>query len=170
MKSTFFLTLLLSVGLFFFIRASVKDRTEQRKFRIDAPADSLLSRLEAYFQERAYQISAVDPQQQQIAFEGFVSPSWPLAIFLTVLAGLGLLSLGLVLSFLYPPLTALFLALVLLAPAAGAFYWKKAGRVEQVRLKVDTLPPPQSLTVMTITAHRDELVQLERAFPELTLP
>ncbi|MCA1991980.1 MAG: cofactor assembly of complex C subunit B [Coleofasciculus sp. S288] len=164
LSSTLLLTLLLAVGLFFFIRASVKDRTQQVKLVALEPEESLLARLQQYFDQRAYRVAAVDAATNQVIFQGYVRPSLFLAIFLTVLAACGMLCLSLVLSVLYPTFTSIFLGLVLLAPAAGVFYWKKAGRDEQVSLKVETLgdreTSPQSL--ITVTGHRDELLELQR--------
>ncbi len=167
LSSTFLLTLLLMVGLFFFIRASVKDRTQQVKLIAEEPEESLLGQLQEYFDQRAYRVAAVDPAQNQVTFEGFVRPSWFLAIFLTLLAASGLLCFALVLSLLYPSLSNLFLTLILLAPAAGVFYWKKAGRLEQVGLKVEALPDrgKGGQSLITVTAHRDELLQLQQALP-----
>lgn len=155
------------VGLFFFIRASVKDRTQQVKLIAEEPEESLLGQLQEYFDQRAYRVAAVDPAQNQVTFEGFVRPSWFLAIFLTLLAASGLLCFALVLSLLYPSLSNLFLTLILLAPAAGVFYWKKAGRLEQVGLKVEALPDREKggQSLITVTAHRDELLQLQQALP-----
>lgn len=165
LSSTFLLTLLLAVGLFFFIRASVKDRTQQIKLLATEPEESLLTKLQQYFDQRAYQVTAVDPDKQQVTFQGVVRPSVFLAIFLTVLAAVGLLCLSLVLSFLYPTLTTLFLGLVLFAPVAGVFYWKKAGRSEQVSLQVEAVSTPETGTqsLITVTAHRDELQELQQA-------
>lgn len=165
--STFFLTLLLMVGLFFFIRASVKDRTEQVKLISETPKTSLLEQLKTYFTERAYNIIPSNTSQDTITFEGFVRPSLFLAIFLTFLAASGLLCLVLVLSFLHPPLTPLFFALELLSPLAGVFYWKKAGRVEKVSLSLESLTEQgsQQGSLLTLTAHRDEVIQLKENFP-----
>lgn len=165
LSSTFLLTLLLAVGLFFFIRASVKDRTEQEKLIAQEPEESLLARLQQYFDERAYRVAAVDAATNQVTFQGFVRPSWFLAIFLTLLAACGILCLSLVLSFLYPTFTNFFLGLVILAPIAGVFYWKKAGRSEQVSLTVESLPTAKTgqQTLLTVTGHRDELAQLKQS-------
>ncbi|MBE9126640.1 MULTISPECIES: cofactor assembly of complex C subunit B [unclassified Coleofasciculus] len=164
LSSTFGLTVLLAIGLFFFIRASVKDRTEQIKLVAQEPEESLLEQLQNYFDQRAYRVAAVDATTGQVTFQGFVRPSLFLAIFLTVLAACGILCLVLVLSLLYPALTQLFFGLVLLSPAAGFFYWQGAGRNEQVFLKVETLPAQEfgTQSVITVTAHRDELAQLQQ--------
>lgn len=149
------------VGLFFFIRASVKDRTEQVTLNYQIPEDTLVSQLQDYFEKRAYQVTSTDPQKKQVTLEGFVRPSLFLAIFLSFLAAFGLLCLSLVLSLLYSPLTGLFLCLTLLAPGAGIFYWKNAARLEQVYLKLE---PTNQLgqSSITIRAHRDELIQLQQ--------
>lgn len=165
LSSTFLLTLLLAIGLFFFIRASVKDRTQQVQLLSCEPEESLLTRLQQYFDRRAYRVAAVDAATNQVTFQGFVRPSWFLAIFLTTLAACGILCLSLVLSLLYPKLSSVFLGLILLAPAAGVFYWNKAGRSEQVLLKVEAMPEPDtdSQSLITVTAHRDELIELQQA-------
>ncbi|CAA9303036.1 Bacterial cell division membrane protein [uncultured Coleofasciculus sp.] len=165
LSSTFLLTLLLAVGLLFFIRASVKDRTQQVGLIAQESEESILTRLQQYFDQRAYRVAALDAATNQVTFQGFVRPSWFMAIFLTTLAACGILCLSLVLSFLYPSLDRLFLGLVLLSPAAGLFYWKKAGRNEQVSLRVEPVSIQETgiQTLITVTAHRDELQQLQQA-------
>ncbi|MFB2768562.1 cofactor assembly of complex C subunit B [Pelatocladus sp. BLCC-F211] len=164
LPSTLMLTLLLSVGLFFFIRASTKDRTEVAQLVSEQDEATLMSQLREYFRARSYRVAAVDPEQNQVIFEGNVRPSWFLAIFLTVLAATGILCLSLVLSQLFPSLSIFFLGMVLLSPLSGIFYWKKASKLEKVSLKVETTQsePPSSSTI-TVTAHRDELIELKKA-------
>ncbi|WP_156177964.1 cofactor assembly of complex C subunit B, partial [Crocosphaera watsonii] len=72
LSSTFFLTLLLMVGLFFFIRASVKDRTEQVQLISEVPKTSLLEQLKDYFKQRAYNVTSSDAAQDTMTFEGLV--------------------------------------------------------------------------------------------------
>jgi hypothetical protein len=164
LPSTFLLTLLLSVGLFFFIRASTKDRTQTAQLVSDQDEAALMSQLKEYFRLRSYRVAAVDQEQNQVIFEGFVRPSWFLAIFLTLLASIGIICLLLVLYLLFPDLSTFFLALVLLSPLTGLFYWKKAGRLEKVSLKVEATENQQhSSSKITVVAHRDELTELQRA-------
>ncbi len=142
----------------------MKDRTEQAQLIAREPEESLVKRLQQYFDQRAYRVAAVDATTGQITFQGFVRPSWFLAIFLSLLAACGIVCLSLVLSILYPTFTKAFLSLVVLAPAAGMFYWKGAGRNEQVYLKVETLPESNRgrQSLITVTAHRDELAQMQK--------
>ena len=113
LQSTFLLTFLLLVGLFFFIRASTKDRTEMMRLISEQDENTLMTSLKEYFRSRAYQVLAVDAAKNQVTFEGFVSPSWFLAVFLTGLAAVGLGCLALVLSMLFPDFGQFFLVIVL---------------------------------------------------------
>ena len=163
LPSTFLLTLLLSVGLFFFIRASTKDRTQTVQLVSEQDESALMSQLKEYFRSRSYQVAVVDQEQNKVIFEGNVRPSWFLAIFLTLLAAIGVFCLSLVVSLVFPSLSTLVLAMVLLSPLSGLFYWKKSGRIEKVSLKVETIKSEQtSSSKITVVAHRDELNELQR--------
>lgn len=163
-SSTFLLTSLLLVGLFFFIRASVKDRTKKIQFLSTESEEILWQKLQQYFEQRAYRVTDLDREKQQITLVGFVQPSWFLAIFLTFLAGIGLFCLSLVLFWLYPSVGNLAWGLIILAPIAGIFYWQKAGRLEQVLLSIQTDVTSQSSqsNLLTVIAHRDELIQMQQ--------
>ena len=161
--STLLLTLLTLVGLVFFIRASTKDRKQEITLISEQPEASLMT-LQQYMQQRSYQVVKVDAENNSVTFEGNVRPSVFLAIFLTTLATIGILCLVLVLSQLFPAQSKIFFALVLLSPAAGVFYWKKAARNEQVWLKLDQ-NSSDGREQFTIIAHRDELIELRRALP-----
>jgi hypothetical protein len=170
LSSTFLLTLLLGVGLFFFVRASVKDRTQSIRYGSDLSEDSLATQLHQYFADRAYQLQdGVSVFPQHIVFAGVVRPSVFLAVFLTTLTGIGLLCLALVLAIAVPAMTQAWFLIVLLSPFAGVFYWQKANRLEKVlvNLKPESGDSPHSSfqSFVTVTAHRDELIQLERKLP-----
>ncbi|MDF5716828.1 MAG: cofactor assembly of complex C subunit B [Rhizonema sp. NSF051] len=163
LPSTLLLTLLLSVGLFFFIRASTKDRIKEELLVSNLDETTLMQQLQEYFRTRSYQVVAVDPEQNQVTFEGFVSPSWFLAVFLTLLSAVGFLCLALVLSLLFPHLNIVFLGMVLLSPLSGIFYWKKSARFEKVLLKVEaTQNKLRDLSQITVIAHRDEINELQK--------
>ncbi|MBD2495772.1 cofactor assembly of complex C subunit B [Nostoc sp. FACHB-280] len=165
LPSTFLLTLLLLVGLFFFIRAATKDRTETAQLISEQEEAVLMPQLQDYFRSRSYRVAAVDRDQNQVTFEGFVQPSLFLAIFLTLLATVGLICLSFVLSLLLPNISSFFLGIILLAPLSGVFYWKKAGRTEKVLLHLQKAnqDEPNSPGKITVTAHRDELIELQKA-------
>jgi Cofactor assembly of complex C subunit B len=77
---------------------------------------------------------------------------------LTTLAALGLFCLSLLLSILFSITSPYIFLLILLSPGAGIFYWKKAGRWEDVAFKVDN---QAEKTRLTVKANRDELRQLQ---------
>lgn len=153
------------IGLFFFIRASVKERIEKLTLMAETSEDSLLAQLKTYFDQRAYQVQSIDAEDNQVTFQGFVRPSWFLAIFLSFLAAVGLFCLGLIISYLYPSLSPWILLITLVAPGAGLFYWKKAGRLEKISLKLESIPLSQikEQTWITVIGHRDELSELQQA-------
>ena len=158
LTSTLVLTLLLAVGLFFFIRASTKARIEQMVLETSESEAVLLPKLQVYFTDRAYRIAAVDRDTDIVTFEGLVRPSVFLASLLTGLAAIGALCVSLVLSMLFPDVSKLWWGLLLLvAPLAGWFYWQGSSRTEQVRLKVEAQDGEPSPTVIKISGHRDEL-------------
>jgi Cofactor assembly of complex C subunit B len=168
LSSTALLTILMSIGLVFFIRASTKDRIQVAKLVTPQQGEPLLEQIQQYFTQRAYRIATVDAAKNQVTYEGFVRPSVFLAVFLTLLAAIGLLCLALMLSFSFPDATSLLPGLVIFAPLAGIFYWKKSARPEQVLLQVEALsdsnqPSSAQQSLLTVTAHRDELAELQRS-------
>ena len=162
--STFFLTLLLTIGLFFFIRASVKERTEKEKLILQVSRVLLIKQIKNYFEKRSYQVTS--NQENKIIFEGTVRPSWFHTIFLSILSLTGLLCLGLILSFLYQPLTPMFLSLGILSPITGLFYWRKACKIETVSVSFEhsTEKTEDNSTCCILTGHRDEIAQFKKAF------
>lgn len=182
LSSTFFLTVLLLIGLVFFIRASTKDRIEVAQLITHHEQEHVLEQLQRYFSERAYRLVEADPNRDLVTFEGFVRPSWFLAIFLSALAAVGLLCLSLVLTYLFPETSPALLAVVLLSPGAGVFYWKRSARLEQVSLRVEALgesslkydqsvasnadaddSSASAKTGILVRGHRDELTELQRS-------
>ena len=161
--SIFVLTLVIATGLFFFIRASAKDRTEQIELISQQPEATVMAQLQQYFDQRAYRVASINQENNSVTFTGFVRPSIFLAILLTMLASAGIFSLILALSILFPNLRTILLLLLLAAPAAGIFYWKKAGRVEQVSLKLASTDDND--VSIWVKAHRDEILELRKAIP-----
>jgi len=164
--STLFLTLLMAIGLLFFIRASVKDRTEGREIKLLQSPVLALQFLEEHFQKRGYQVILRDPQTQTVTLQGFVPPSLFLCIFLTFLAAIGLFCLGLVLEIVLPSGNNIWFFLAFLAPLAGIFYWRGAGRSENIMIALQSMEQPSEtelITIATVKAHRDELVILSQA-------
>ena len=164
LSSTFLLTLLLFVGLVFFIRASTKDRTQTVQLLSEQEEACLLEQLRDYFEQRTYRVTAIDPDNHQITLAGFVRPSVFLAVFLSILAAIGIFCIALVLSLLFQNQTPVWAGLALFCPLAGVFYWRKSGREEQVSFQIEPLPASTMTqkSLLTVIAHRDELANLQR--------
>jgi Cofactor assembly of complex C subunit B len=167
LATTSLLTVLIAIGLLFFIRASVKDRTEVAQLRSSLSETEFLPQLQAYFDSRAYRVIGADQSTSEITLEGMVSPSLFLAIFLGLLAALGTFCLALVLTATWNSPVGLTGLAVLMGPGAGLFYWKKAARLEKVTftLKDD---PQSTGSILRVRAHRDEVLAMRGGLP-LTL-
>jgi hypothetical protein len=83
------------------------------------------------------------------------------------LTAIGLLCIVPIISVFAPQVASISAGVVLLSPLAGAFYWKQAGRKEQVSLRVEPLTQTDSpiRSQVTIRGHRDELTALQQAVP-----
>lgn len=170
LASILFLTLLLVIGLAFFIRASIKDRTEAACFSAPVETVSLLKQLQAHFEDRAYQATNFNSDKSEMTFVGIVKASVALAIFLSTLAAVSLGCVNLVLYILFPNTQPTALGTVLLSPLAGFFYWKGAQRTETVRViitetehtsELTQQKPHSHFTHFKVCAHRDEIATLQ---------
>jgi Cofactor assembly of complex C subunit B len=160
LPSTLFLTLLITIGLFFFIRASTKDRIETATWTLSQLDKQVLQDVTQYLEGRGYRLETVDREQNQVVFTGFVKASVGLAVFLSILAAVGLLCFGLVLTVQFPQLGYGGLWSVVVAPVAGWFYYQKSQRTELVKISMRAENSGQS-TRLRVTAHRDEIAALQ---------
>lgn len=158
--STLVLTLLLAIGLIFFLRAASKDRTTVVDVHSARPAVDVLEGLVAWLQARGWQPTDKDPQRQVLRFAGDVRASLPLSLLLSLLGSLGAGSLALVLHQLLPKAGPWVFALILLGPLAGWLYWRRASRREILELRLLEQPANGGST-LRLRAHRDELIAME---------
>jgi hypothetical protein len=169
--STLLLTLLLAIGLVFFLRAASKDRTTVVDVRSSRPALEVLAGLSGWLEQRGWQAvpEASDPERRHLLFRARVAASPALAILLSLLGGLGAGCLGLVLRQLAPALGWWPLLLALLGPLAGAIYRRRAERAEVLELRLLSHDGATG-SELRLRAHRDELIALEQAMgPKLGL-
>jgi hypothetical protein len=165
-NSTLFLTVLMTIGQMFFIRASVKDRTETVRLLGQQSPELLLDQLKKYFADRAYKVTSIDADRNLVNLVGNVRPSKFLAFYLSGLAFFGTLCLVLILNVVAPDLSTLWWIILSLSPLAGMFYWKKAGRSESVSfLLEDSASSDLDVTtsVIKVQAHRDEVESLRQS-------
>lgn len=159
--STLLLTVLMAIGLVFFLRAASKDRTTVVDVHSPRPAIEVLDGLTSWLQARGWSRDGADPERQVLRFKGQVASSLPLAVLLSLLGSLGAACLGLVLIQLWPTLGWWPLSLGLLGPGAGLLYRRRAERPEIVELRLLD-GSPSSGCDLRLRAHRDELIALEQ--------
>ena len=165
-SSTLFLTILLSIGLVFFLRAASKDRTTVVDIQSPLPPLEILNGISFWLEERGWKKNGGNVEEKLLVFNGSVASSTFLAIFLSCLGGLGSACLGLVLIQLYPSLGWWPLLLTALgAPLAGWVYRIKSQREELLELKLLS-SELSSISVLRIKAHRDELIAIQLELSE----
>lgn len=160
LASTLLLTLLLAVGLVFFLRAASKDRTTVVEVHSPRPALEVLDGLSGWLTNRGWRTETGDPATNVLRFRGEVGASAPLAVLLSLLGSVGAACLGLVIRQVLPQLGWWPLLLALLGPAAGLLYRSRAKRAETFELRLMEGDAIQGST-LRLRAHRDELIAIE---------
>jgi hypothetical protein len=169
--STLLLTLLMAIGLVFFLRAASKDRTTVVDVRSSRPALEVLGGLTSWLELRGWRAvpAASDPERRHLLFRAEVASSPALAILLSLLGAVGAACLGLVLRQLLPALGWWALLLALLGPLAGWIYRRRAQRAETLELRLISHDGATG-SELRLRAHRDELIALEQEMgPKLGL-
>ena len=166
LNSTLLLTILLAIGLFFFLRASSKDRTTIVEISSSQQPVKVLNDLCQWLNLRGWKQTGGDFEKRILIFKGQVVSSKFLAIFLGFLGGFGSCALGLVIIQIYPELDWWPILLGLVGgPLSGIVYFKKSAREEKFELRLINENEKNS-TFMRLRAHRDELISLENELGE----
>ena len=161
LNSTLLLTILLAIGLFFFLRASSKDRTTVVEITSSQKPVKVLNDLYEWLDLRGWKQTGGDFNQRILIFKGQVVSSKFLAIFLGMLGGFGSCALGLVIIQIYPGLSWWPILLGLIGgPLSGMVYFKKSAREEKFELRLIN-KDDDVMTFLRLRAHRDELISLE---------
>ena len=161
LNSTLLLTILLAIGLFFFLRASSKDRTTVVEISSSQEPVKVLNDLYEWLNLRGWKQIGGDFDQRILIFKGQVVSSKFLAIFLGILGGFGSCALGLVIIQIYPALGWWPILLGLIGgPLSGMVYFKKSAREEKFELRLIN-KDDDVMTFLRLRAHRDELISLE---------
>ena len=165
-SSTLFLTILLAIGLVFFLRAASKDRTTVVDVQSSLPPLEVLKGVSSWLEDRGWQKNGGNVDEKLLIFNGSVASSTFLVIFLSCLGGLGSACLGLVLIQLYPSLSWWPLLLAVIgAPLAGIIYRIRSQREESLEVKLLSSDLSDS-SVLRIRAHRDELIAIQSELSE----
>ena len=165
-SSTLFLTILLAIGLGFFLRAASKDRTTIVDVQSPLPPLEVLKGFNFWLEERGWKKKGGNVEEKLLIFSGNVASSAFLVIFLACLGGVGSACLGLVLIQLYPSLSWWPLLLAAIgAPLAGIIYRIKTKREESLEIKLLS-SDLSDISILRIKAHRDELIAIQLELSE----
>ena len=165
-SSTLFLTILLAIGLGFFLRAASKDRTTVVDVQSPLPPLEVLKGISSWLEERGWKKNGGNVEEKLLIFSGNVASSAFLVIFLSCLGGVGSACLGLVLIQLYPSLSWWPLLLATIgAPLAGIIYRIKSKREESLEVKLLS-SDLSDMSILRIKAHRDELIAIQLELSE----
>lgn len=164
-QSTLLLTVLLAIGLVFFLRAASKDRTTVVDVHSPRPPLEVLNGISSWLEQRGWSRDGGDAERQVLRFRGKVAASRPLAVLLSVLAAIGGSCFGLVLRQLSPQLGWWPLLLIGFGPLAGWLYSSRAARTEILEMRLMKASDDEGCQ-LRLRAHRDELIAIELELAE----
>ncbi|KAM0957796.1 hypothetical protein EV2_023909 [Malus domestica] len=122
-------------GLWSLIKRSVKSKVVQKTFvgeEKKAPSQ-VAGEILSFFTRNNF---VVTDRGETITFEGMMVPSRGQAALLTFCTCISLASVALVLTITVPDFGNNWFWLTTLSPLAGAYYWKRASRKEQIKVKM----------------------------------
>ncbi|XP_059669916.1 protein COFACTOR ASSEMBLY OF COMPLEX C SUBUNIT B CCB1, chloroplastic [Cornus florida] len=124
-------------GLWSLIKRSVKSKIVQKTFIREGEGkkvpNQLAGEILSFFTRNNF---VVLDRGETITFEGMMVPSQSQAAFLTFCTCVSLASVALVLTITVPDVGNNWFWLTILSPLAGLYYWKRASRKEQIKVKM----------------------------------
>ncbi|KAK9117724.1 hypothetical protein Sjap_016671 [Stephania japonica] len=124
-------------GLWSLIKRSVKSKIVQKTFVEEGEEKKATSQVAgeilSFFTRNNFNVS---DRGETITFEGMMVPSRGQAALLTFCTCISLASVALVLTITVPDVGDKWYWLTILSPLAGVYYWKRASRKEQIKVKM----------------------------------
>ncbi|KAK6912902.1 Cofactor assembly of complex C subunit B, CCB1 [Dillenia turbinata] len=124
-------------GLWSLIKRSVKSKIVQKTFIGEGKGkkvpNQVAGEILSFFTRNNF---VVADRGETITFEGMMVPSRGQAALLTFCTCISLASVALVLTITVPDVGNNWFWLTILSPLAGAYYWKRASRKEQIKVKM----------------------------------
>ncbi|GAB4847372.1 Protein COFACTOR ASSEMBLY OF COMPLEX C SUBUNIT B ccb1, chloroplastic [Ancistrocladus abbreviatus] len=124
-------------GLWSLIKRSVKSKIVQKIFiegeeKKRAP-NQVAGEILSFFTRNNFVVS---DRGETVTFEGMMVPSRGQAALLTFCTCISLASVALVLTITFPDFGNNWFWITVFSPLAGAYYWKRASRKEQIKIKM----------------------------------
>lgn len=126
-------------GLWSLIKRSVKSKVVKKTFIREGEgeekkaANQVAGEILSFFTRNNF---LVTDRGETVTFEGMMVPSRGQAALLTFCTCISLASVALVLTITYPDVGNNWFWITILSPLAGAYYWKRASRKEQIKVKM----------------------------------
>ncbi|KAK9052293.1 hypothetical protein SSX86_028922 [Deinandra increscens subsp. villosa] len=152
-------------GLWSLIKRSVKSKVVKKTF-IEEEAiegakktpNQIAGEILSFFTRNNF--SVVD-RGDVITFEGVMIPSRGQAALLTFCTCISLASVALVLTITVPDVGNTWFGLTVLSPLAGAYYWKRASRKEQIKVRM-TVGEEGRLSEIIVQGDDQQVEQMRR--------
>ncbi|XP_076939616.1 protein COFACTOR ASSEMBLY OF COMPLEX C SUBUNIT B CCB1, chloroplastic-like [Bidens hawaiensis] len=154
-------------GLWSLIKRSVKSKVVKKTFVEDAiegnnnnnkTPNQVAGEILSFFTRNNF--SVLD-RGETITFEGQMVPSRGQAALLTFCTCISLASVALVLTITLPDVGNNWFALTLFSPLAGAYYWKRASRKEQIKVRM-TVAEDGTLSEITVQGDDQQVDQMRK--------
>ncbi|PSS35331.1 Protein COFACTOR ASSEMBLY OF COMPLEX C SUBUNIT B like [Actinidia chinensis var. chinensis] len=124
-------------GLWSLIKRSVKSKIVQKTYIQKGEGkkvpNQVAGEILSFFTRNNFEVLDI---AETITFEGMMIPSRGQAALLTFCTCISLASVGLVLTITFPEVGNNWFWLIVLSPLAGVYYWKRASRKEQIKVKM----------------------------------
>lgn len=124
-------------GLWSLIKRSVKSKIVQKTFIGEGEAKKVANQVAgeilSFFTRNNFVVTG---RGETITFEGMMVPSRGQAALLTFCTCISLASVALVLTITVPDFGNNWFLITILSPLAGAYYWKRASRKEEIKVKM----------------------------------
>lgn len=161
--TTLGLYLLSFPGLISLVTRSVKAKNIAKTYEISGPNSKandakptklVAGEIMAYFKANNYDVGS--NEGEEIIFKGIIGRSKSQAFFLTFCTFIGLGSLALVLSIQFQDIGQNFFYMTLLAPYAGFYYWNKASREDEARVRLEVSDNEEKIEVSLIATKEEQ--------------
>ncbi|CAL0322757.1 unnamed protein product [Lupinus luteus] len=148
-------------GLWSLIKRSVKSKIVQKTLIGDgekkAP-NQVAGEILSFFTRNNFTVAE---RGETITFEGMMVPSRGQAALLTFCTCISLASVALVLTITFPDVGNNWFWITILSPLAGAYYWTRASRKEQIKVKM-TVADDGTLTEIVVQGDDQQVEQMRK--------
>eukprot|EP00249_Psilotum_nudum_P005683 c19117_g1_i1 orf=247-1170(-) len=139
-------------GLWSLIKRSAKSKIVQKTFTVPGPSategkppSQIAGEITSFFARNNFVVAS---RGEAVTFEGLMIPSRGQAAFLIFCTCISLISVALVLTITFPDVGENWYWLTALSPLAGVYYWIKASRKEQIKVKMVVADDETSMDVI----------------------